>query len=122
MTQELLPCPHCAGEAGIGSGDGYFFVNCCECLSSTDVLMGESRRTTRDAAIAAWNTRPSAQAVAVIDLGENGILHNAVVTGPVQVIAARPEQVSGNMFQPHGGWQPIAIAGITHGTDGGGKP
>lgn len=48
-------------------------------------------------------------AVVVIDLQERGILHNAVITGPVKVIAKRIDQVDGNMFQPHGGWKGLSI-------------
>lgn len=52
---ELLPCPFCGGDAAMGTGETYAFVNCVECLAATNHLMNCD--TTRDEAIAAWNTR-----------------------------------------------------------------
>lgn len=49
-------------------------------------------------------------AIVQIDLGETGILHGARITGAVLIIAKRGEQVSGNIIQPHGGWQPLSIS------------
>ena len=61
-NDELKPCPFCGGDASIGNGlkghDGdYYFVNCTDCLASTNLLIVEGNELTRDAAIAAWNTR-----------------------------------------------------------------
>ena len=61
MQVELKPCPFCGGEAGTGTQhdpDGDFaFVNCTECMASTNVLLGQQWRFTEAEAIAAWNTR-----------------------------------------------------------------
>ena len=63
-TTTLLPCPFCGGEAGMGEAmagpwrpQKWFWVNCCECLASTNQLTGESARFTAEEAIAAWNQR-----------------------------------------------------------------
>jgi enoyl-[acyl-carrier-protein] reductase (NADH) len=60
-----------------------------------------------DAAIALMRGQSE---VVTIDLGESGLLHNALVTGPVRVVAKSGEQVAGNIFQPHGGWEPLVIS------------
>lgn len=56
----LLTCPFCGGEAEIGSVEEYiethYFVNCVECLASTNVLVN-SHMTTKEEAIELWNTR-----------------------------------------------------------------
>lgn len=55
MIDELKPCPFCGGEAGYGSYSGGVFVNCTECLASTDQL---SRNCNNEQdATTAWNTR-----------------------------------------------------------------
>ena len=57
----LLPCPFCGGEAGVGTQydpDGPFaFVNCTDCMASTNTLLGQQYAFTEAEAIAAWNNR-----------------------------------------------------------------
>jgi Lar family restriction alleviation protein len=55
MATELKPCPFCGGEAALGGGPDGAFVNCTDCLASTNVL--HPHGDTDDEAIAAWNTR-----------------------------------------------------------------
>jgi Lar family restriction alleviation protein len=51
---ELLPCPFCGGEAGVGSDDAYddvtWQVFCKQCYATIE-------RDLRDHAVALWNTR-----------------------------------------------------------------
>ena len=51
----LLPCPFCGGEAHLGSQPGGAFVNCTECMASTNVLTGIAN--SEEDAVAAWNRR-----------------------------------------------------------------
>lgn len=77
-TIALLPCPFCGGEASADGVTRYskhhevwfadgtqcreaFFVNCVKCGIRNDGMVGHQ---TRDNAIAAWNTRPPAEAQA----------------------------------------------------------
>ncbi len=53
----LKPCPFCGGEAGIGTGPRHFFVNCVECLASTNLLTPEGLVTTKEEAAELWNNR-----------------------------------------------------------------
>lgn len=53
---ELKPCPFCGEEPAIGNGDGYFFVNCTDCLAS-HFIAAEMQKWDREMAIAAWNRR-----------------------------------------------------------------
>ena len=69
---DLKPCPFCGGEAGIGEYDSdpdgpFYFVNCTDCMASTNVLLGGQYRFTEAEAIAAWNTRATSSAP---DVGE----------------------------------------------------
>lgn len=57
-TDELKPCPFCGGEAAIGATLKGEFVNCVECLASTNVLLQDA--TTKAEAVAAWNRRTGA--------------------------------------------------------------
>jgi len=52
---QLLPCPFCGEDASIGRGPRGWFVNCQDCLASTNQLMNEPE--TEAEAIAAWNMR-----------------------------------------------------------------
>jgi len=52
---KLKPCPFCGGEAGLGKGKDGPFVNCTECLVSTNVLVPLAQ--TIDEAIGEWNRR-----------------------------------------------------------------
>lgn len=64
---ELLPCPFCGGEASIGegslslNGDRYYFVNCADCLASTNILIPESAPYTKQMATKYWNRRTTPQ-------------------------------------------------------------
>lgn len=69
MSKELLPCPFCGGEAeridfGPGSGDneGGSCIACTKCQASGPVEFGYKENF-----VSNWNTRPTAQAVAVDD-------------------------------------------------------
>ena len=70
----LLPCPFCGGEAGVGTQydpDGPFaFVNCTDCMASTNTLLGQQYAFTEAEAIAAWNNRkhPPADMAGLDDL------------------------------------------------------
>jgi len=55
MTDALKPCPFCGEDASIGRGPRGWFVNCQDCLASTNQLMNEPE--TEAEAIAAWNAR-----------------------------------------------------------------
>lgn len=57
MTPYLLPCPFCGGKAATGGGVNYSFVNCTECMASTNVLLADGHQPTLEEAIAEWNTR-----------------------------------------------------------------
>lgn len=52
---DLLPCPFCGGEADFGQQIGGYFVNCVECLASTNVIV--DHRLTKQEAADKWNTR-----------------------------------------------------------------
>lgn len=60
MQDELKPCPFCGGDAGIGGGVNYRFVNCMSCMASTNIILADSHMPTEAEAIAAWNTRVDA--------------------------------------------------------------
>lgn len=59
MTEviELKPCPFCSGDAAMGSGPNYHFVNCIDCMASTNLILADSHMPTEAEAITAWNTR-----------------------------------------------------------------
>lgn len=52
-----LPCPKCGGEAMVGSGKDYKFVNCTQCLLSNDLLCSSAMIKTSEDAIEDWNKR-----------------------------------------------------------------
>lgn len=53
---DLLPCPFCGGEAALGWGENYRFVNCINgCADNSS--QAEMVRYDEEDAIAAWNTR-----------------------------------------------------------------
>ena len=56
---ELLPCPFCGGPADFGVSRQFSFVNCIECMASTDVLLGDGAKYTKEEAAASWNARSS---------------------------------------------------------------
>lgn len=71
----LKACPFCGGEAGLGTGQDrdageYWFVNCTDCMASTNVTLYNLLPATKAEAIAAWNTRalpePAADLVEVV--------------------------------------------------------
>lgn len=51
----LLPCPFCRGEAYLGATNDGSFVNCADCLASTNVLIPDKSNDAE--AILAWNSR-----------------------------------------------------------------
>ena len=57
----LRPCPFCGGAAAYGQchadGEPWHFVNCTDCLASTNQLTGHAARPTREEAATAWNLR-----------------------------------------------------------------
>ena len=58
VTEDLLPCPFCGGEAHYGStADNYWFVSCADCMASTDQLLIDQRRYTHSEACNLWNRR-----------------------------------------------------------------
>lgn len=57
VSEQLKPCPFCGGDAGVGKGFGYWFVNCTDCMASTNIVLGDSLMPTEAEAIAAWNKR-----------------------------------------------------------------
>ena len=83
MGEELKPCPFCGGSADVGEQfdpDGaYYFVNCTECMASTDVLLGQQSGYTEAEAIAAWNRR--APDAALIEAGDRlvGVMDDLVI-------------------------------------------
>jgi len=61
MTPEILPCPFCGGEAGLGTsgitqGKQYYFVNCINCLVSNN-LIADMQIFDKCSAIEHWNKR-----------------------------------------------------------------
>lgn len=54
---DLKPCPFCGGKAEIGTGPGYSFVNCTDCMASTDILLAENWKYTALEAADRWNMR-----------------------------------------------------------------
>ena len=54
----LLPCPFCGSyNNSFGSKGGYhYFINCCDCLASTNVLIDDFKAT-KEEAIEVWNAR-----------------------------------------------------------------
>ena len=52
----LLPCPFCGGDASLGSGVGYTFVNCPDCGISNNTI-ADMTKFKREHAIDHWNTR-----------------------------------------------------------------
>ena len=76
-VSELLPCPFCGGEASIGGGDDYAFVNCMDCLASFS-LPAEMQKWDRELDIEKWNTRaalphmqPAGEAVYFVGSGDD---------------------------------------------------
>ncbi len=63
IEKNLLPCPFCGGRAGIGTQyesnvhEHFHFVNCQDCLASTDQLNGDANRYTMEEAAELWNHR-----------------------------------------------------------------
>lgn len=51
MRADLKPCPFCGGEAHATNGVGEWWVSCLACFG------GAPLQTSRDLAVAAWNTR-----------------------------------------------------------------
>lgn len=54
---KLLDCPFCGGIPSLGKGIGYTFVNCGECLASTNVLTADAMQYTDEEAAELWNKR-----------------------------------------------------------------
>lgn len=54
---ELLPCPFCGGDAAYGGDGKTWFVNCADCLVSTNILIDAVAPETKEHAAAAWNRR-----------------------------------------------------------------
>lgn len=53
MSEKLLPCPFCGGEAEISLYLGNYGVACTECMGA----IFPARGMTKGEAIKAWNTR-----------------------------------------------------------------
>ena len=64
QVNKLKPCPFCGGEAGVGSGKGGSFVNCIECLASTNILT--DAKLDEFEAVDCWNTRAEDQDIQAI--------------------------------------------------------
>ena len=65
MSEKLSPCPFCGcDDASVGTAGEEPFVNCPECMASTDQLCGICE--TDEEAIAAWNRRSLSAAVEVV--------------------------------------------------------
>lgn len=108
----LLPCPFCGGEASTGQGKAYFFVNCIDCMASTDVLLAESREWSKAEAIAAWNRR--AQTDNELQ-NMQGILANYQETFQglhtnLEYWRKRAEKAEAELDRRTSAWQPIATA------------
>lgn len=58
-TPSLSPCPFCGGEAAVGGSPEGAFVNCVECLASTNILAPWNGLP--EDAIAEWNRRPTGE-------------------------------------------------------------
>jgi hypothetical protein len=66
VTDKLLPCPFCGGEAALSSDSNvehgreirYWIVRCPKALC--DASVGEGGNFSRELAIAKWNTRAPA--------------------------------------------------------------
>ena len=64
MSDKLLPCPFCGGEAGFGYGytggvcrdKEYCFITCKECLQGSS-LGADIQVWEKESAIKAWNSR-----------------------------------------------------------------
>ncbi len=56
MKDEIKPCPFCGSEASFGSGPGYIFVSCPECLAGNSLAMDNLKGQKEDA-IEHWNKR-----------------------------------------------------------------
>jgi Lar family restriction alleviation protein len=53
----LRECPHCGGRASVGRQKEAYFVNCVDCLASTNLLIQEAMPETEAEAIEQWNAR-----------------------------------------------------------------
>ena len=56
--EDLKSCPFCGGDASIGDSGDYHFVNCAECLATTNLLTIDAMQYTKEEAAERWNTRP----------------------------------------------------------------
>lgn len=54
MSNELLPCPFCGGEAFTYSMETWWVSHACDCLGK---YVGTKEYATETEAVAAWNTR-----------------------------------------------------------------
>jgi Lar family restriction alleviation protein len=62
MSETLLPCPFCGGEAAIfqGSDENQHTVRCVQCAIKMPIMLN------REGAIEAWNQRAEQDAVPVV--------------------------------------------------------
>ena len=76
---DLLPCPFCGGIAAFGAGSDSVFVNCTECLASTNILIQDIGPETQAEAATAWNTRVGATNQRTADLEAECVMLQEIV-------------------------------------------